>query len=114
MSFLLVGIGAASGALLRYLVSRLVHLFYKGSFPLATFLVNMVGSYMMALYLITKPSETVSLVMLVGFLGGLTTFSTFAVEGVQLLKKKEVFTFIYYIGMSYVLGILLASLRYVL
>lgn len=114
MSLLLVGLGASCGALMRYIVSRLVHLFYKGSFPLATFLVNMVGSYMLASYLITKPSETTTLVMLIGFLGGLTTFSTFAVESVQLLKKKEVFTFIYYIGMSYILGILLASLRYVL
>lgn len=114
MSFLLVGLGAGLGALCRYLVTQIISFVYKGIFPLATFIVNMIGSYAMAAYLLQKPDETQLLLIVIGFFGGLTTFSTFSLESFKLLKQKELYTFIYYISMSYVVGVLLATIVHVL
>ncbi len=75
---LLVAVGGAAGAMARYLVDVAV------GTPTSTFLVNVVGSFLLGLVLYDAElggvSETVRLLTAVGFLGSFTTYSTFAFE----------------------------------
>ena len=87
---LLVGVGAAAGAALRhhtnelYLRSRLSQRFGQ-VWGIAG--VNVVGSFMLGAAVAWQPAEETRLLLGTGFCGGLTTFSTFAVDSVQLAKK---------------------------
>jgi CrcB protein len=90
---LAVALGGAFGATARYLVSvsPLHSLFEK--FPFHTFLVNVIGSFLLGFCLILftekfTVSETLKLFVMVGFLGALTTFSTFELEIWSLLKNS--------------------------
>jgi len=78
----LIGAGAL-GALARYLVSTL--LAGRGSLPWAVVVVNVVGSFAAGLALGLPLDSTVQLIIVSGFCGGLTTFSTLSVETVQLV-----------------------------
>jgi len=78
----LIGTGAL-GALARYLVSTL--LAGRGSLPWAVVVVNVVGSFAAGLALGLPLDSTVQLIIVSGFCGGLTTFSTLSVETVQLV-----------------------------
>lgn len=90
---LLVGAGGAVGAVLRYLVSVAVGGpgAAGGAFPVATLLVNVVGSFLLGLLaaLLSRGAVDPALKHLVtiGLLGALTTFSTFGLESVQLLEQ---------------------------
>jgi CrcB protein len=87
---LLVGSGGFVGAVLRYLVARG---FAGAAFPYATLMVNVVGSF--ALGLVAGLLENGSIhedhrqLIAVGLLGALTTFSTFSVETISLLKGGQ-------------------------
>ncbi len=78
----LIGFGAL-GALARYLVSTM--LAGRGSLPWAVVVVNVVGSFAAGLALGLPLDSTVQLIIVSGFCGGLTTFSTLSVETVQLV-----------------------------
>ena len=93
-SFIAVGAGAAIGAWLRWGLSlwlnpRVVN------FPLGTFAANMIGGYLIGLALAhftlhSDLSPQVRLFVITGFLGGLTTFSTYSAEVVELLQRGEI------------------------
>ena len=91
--FLAVGMGAAVGAWLRWLLGALLNPLFP-TLPLGTLSANLVGGLLMgfAMELLTRhavlPAE-VRLLVTTGFLGGLTTFSTFSAEVVTLLLRKE-------------------------
>ncbi len=98
-----VALGAAVGGIARYLTSFFITP-PAGSFPWATFIVNVAGSFIIGLILFLyserSPNESMRLLLGVGFCGGLTTFSTFSAETVQLLQlQREAVAFIY-IGAS--------------
>lgn len=80
---LAVAVGGALGAVLRQLVS--VSLAGRGRVPWGALAVNVAGSFIAGLVLTLPLDPTWQLVVLSGFCGGLTTFSTFAVETVQLV-----------------------------
>ena len=82
---LAVGLGGAFGALLRAFVGRLV----RSSFPLATLLVNVAGSFLLAaLHAAIPEADGVwRALMGAGFCGALTTFSTFILETVILARS---------------------------
>lgn len=92
----LVACGGAFGATLRYLIGiGIVSLFGKG-FPFATLTVNIVGSLIMGYIFQLVQQETISSspwwpLIGVGFLGALTTFSTFSMDNLLLLQEGEVF-----------------------
>lgn len=97
------------GSLCRYFVSFLVGSFARTSFPLGTLSVNMIGSFIMGIcfaffeyYII---SSEIKLTITVGFLGGFTTFSTFALETTNLLRDKEYRIFLYNILISNIFGL---------
>ncbi len=91
--FLAVGGGAAIGAWLRWWFGIVLNPVFP-TLPLGTLAANLVGGLLMgvAMELLTRhavlPAE-VRLVVMTGFLGGLTTFSTFSAEVVTLLARKE-------------------------
>ena len=82
---LLVLAGGATGSLVRYLASLGVNEYYDGRFPLATFLINVTGSFLIGLLLVLLDREdllhpNLRPLLVTGFLGGFTTFSTFEWE----------------------------------
>jgi CrcB protein len=96
MSYLLVGIGGALGAMARFGLGGAVGRIWPIGFPLATLVINIVGSLLMGISvgLMAKLApdweEAARLFIAVGVLGGFTTFSAFSLETVLLIERGEV------------------------
>ena len=92
MHLLLIAVGGAAGALLRYGVSEWVTA-PRGGFPLATLLANVTGAFLLGvaslLLVRLEVSAAVRLGLTVGVLGAYTTFSTFSVETLDLISDGE-------------------------
>jgi CrcB protein len=94
MNVLFIGIGGALGAVSRYALALWIGQRWGRSFPLGTFVINVSGSFLIGL-LMTLLSERFTenpqwrLLLVVGFLGAYTTFSTFEYETGALLKDGE-------------------------
>lgn len=108
---LLAGAGGFIGTCCRYLTNRLYLAYFKSSLPLATFTVNIIGCFIVGLILgflnksgIVSPKMNAFLV--VGFCGGLTTFSTFSFETFTLGMKGELLTSFLYVGASIIMGLI--------
>lgn len=108
----LIGIGGFLGAVFRYQISRWGSNL-KSSFPYATLLVNLLGSFLLGLLVGVEANHNSKLMIGVGFLGAFTTFSTFQFEVVQLWKKDKRKSLIYMFT-SYIGGVLLAGLGMIL
>ena len=82
-----VGFGGAAGSIVRYLLSGgiLAGQTLLG-FPAGTFTVNAAGSLLIGILLEATSSETLGWLLIVGFCGGFTTFSTFSADTVRLLR----------------------------
>ncbi len=91
--FIAVGIGAAFGAWMRWALGLWLNSMLP-QLPLGTLASNLIGGYLIGLALawfaLTEgvPPE-VRLLVITGFLGGLTTFSTFSAEAVGLLSRQQ-------------------------
>jgi fluoride exporter len=81
---LLVVLGAAVGAPLRYLTDRVVQAHHGTGFPWGTFTVNIAGSFVLGMVMGAAASPAVIALVGTGFCGALTTYSTFGYETVQL------------------------------
>jgi CrcB protein len=91
-------LGGGLGAISRYLISKQVNLWSSSTFPWGTLTVNMLGSFIIGLlfglsevYLISPQWR---LFLMVGFLGALTTFSSFSLETINLLRENQLQSFI--------------------
>ncbi|MBL8303389.1 MAG: fluoride efflux transporter CrcB [Ideonella sp.] len=81
--------GAAAGALLRWVAGLWLNGSW-GGFPLGTLLVNLVGGLCIGIamvWFVRSPDETLRLLLVTGFLGGLTTFSAFSGESLALVQR---------------------------
>ena len=114
-SLVLIGLGGGIGSMLRYLTSLWVGRCFPHHFPLATFVVNMAGCLLIGvlfgLFERHVPSTTgLRAFFMTGFCGGFTTFSTFALENVNLLQSGHAWLAFAYVAASVVIGLLLVWL----
>lgn len=94
MNVLLVAIGGAIGAVSRYGLGGLVHRYASPHFPYGTFAVNVLGCLVFGLLAGLSEQRFVlgpqaRAFLLIGILGGFTTFSSFTFESFQLLRDGE-------------------------
>lgn len=108
MNFLLVGTGAALGAVLRY---RLNLFFEKKSsiYPWATQLINLSGAFFLGIFSGLQLNNASYLFLGTGMMGGYTTFSTFNFELFTLYKTYRKY-FYHYLMISYGGGLILSFL----
>ncbi len=104
-----VSIGGAFGAVSRYLISLSPITRSFDKFPLPTFVVNLLGSFLIGFCLIAltdkiQVSENLRIAIMVGFIGAFTTFATFEIEIYGLVKERFFSTALLYILLSVVLG----------
>ncbi len=89
-----IALFGAMGCLSRYFLSGWVYGILGRSFPYGTFVVNIVGAFIIGLIMefgirSTLVPPTLRIGLTIGFLGGLTTFSTFSYETFRLLEEGE-------------------------
>ena len=107
----IIGTGSFLGGISRFLTSRLIQNTIISSFPYGTFVVNILGCFLIGLFYGLSERGTLMtsewrMFLTVGFCGGFTTFSTFANENVALLKDGNIISFALYTSLSVFLGIL--------
>lgn len=106
---LIVGLGGALGAVMRYLIG-LIPFNPDNGFPINTFIINVVGAFVIGIVaaLAAKNAMNPKLVLFlkVGICGGFTTFSSFALETDRLLMKGQSFTAVLYVLLSIFAGVL--------
>jgi CrcB protein len=109
-TILLVGIGGAIGSILRYLSVWLTSKYFQGAFPLATLAINILGSLLIGLFIgiLSKyypDNQPLKFLLIVGFCGGFTTFSSFASENYSLFQNGHQLLAYLYIMASILLTI---------
>ena len=106
-----VGFGGAAGSIARYLLSGgiLAGQTLLG-FPAGTFTVNAAGSLLIGILLEASVSETLGWLLIVGFCGGFTTFSTFSADTVRLLRAGCYNAAAVYVALSVAVCIVFAAL----
>ena len=109
-TILLVGIGGAIGSIFRYVTHWATTKYFQGSFPLSTFLVNILGSLLIGLFIgylgkYFPENHPLKFLLIVGFCGGFTTFSSFALENYNLLQNNNQITAYIYMATSIILTI---------
>ena len=114
MHWVAVALGGALGALARYGISTWVFAISSHKFPYATLAVNVLGSFLMGiLFVLTVekaalPAEMRSLLM-IGFLGAFTTFSTFSLDALGLWQNGHLFMALIYILATVILCLIAIS-----
>ena len=117
MGFIFVGLGGATGAILRYAISLIP---YRGEFPLLTFVTNILGAVLIGFIVgyVAKRNVNDSLLLFLktGLCGGFTTFSTFSLEAYNLFAGGSKILAVIYAVLSTVccivgvwLGIMLSN-----
>ena len=114
MHWFAVAIGGALGAMARYAVSTWIFNATSHKFPYATLSVNVLGSFVMGILFVfiveraALPAEMRGLLM-IGFLGAFTTFSTFSLDALGLWQNGHLFLALVYVLATVVLCIVAIS-----
>ena len=119
MQYLYVFLGGGLGAVCRYLATTAIGARFGMTLPFGTLFVNTLGSFLMALimgFLLAMAktnnllSEPLRLLLTVGFLGGFTTFSSFSMETLTLIRSGSIVLAIANIAANVLLGLIAAIL----
>ena len=107
---ILVGLGGATGSILRYILQRVLTGLFPHAFPVGTFAVNIIGCFLIGLFYgwserYAGISPEMRLLLMTGFCGGFTTFSAFTLEGMNLLSEQRFTIFFLYFALSVLLGL---------
>jgi fluoride exporter len=108
---LIIGTGSFMGGIARFLTSRYIQNTIISAFPFGTFIVNILGCFLIGLfYGLSERGNFINpewrMFLTVGFCGGFTTFSTFANENIALLRDGNIFYFALYASLSVFFGIM--------
>ena len=109
-TIILVGLGGAIGSILRYLSGWFASKYFQGSFPISTLVINILGSLLIGIFIgiLAKyypENQPLKFLLIVGFCGGFTTFSSFAVENYNLFQNQQQLSAYIYIITSVILTI---------
>lgn len=112
---LAVAIGGSFGAVARYITTNYIMLRWQCNWPWGTFVVNAVGCLMMGFFMVLITEKGLlpvawRLFICVGFLGGLTTFSSFSYESLVLLAEGNILGAGLNMGLSVIVGLVFAAL----
>jgi crcB protein len=105
VELLLISIGGALGSITRYKVGNMISARYKHTFPVATFIINISGAFLLGILTGLNVQGNITLLFADGFLGAYTTFSTFMYESFSLFQKRWQNAAIYILS-SLILGVL--------
>jgi CrcB protein len=116
-NILYVGIGGSIGSMSRFMLSVYISKIFDKPFPLATMLINIIGSAIIgAIFGLFDRGNLITpelrILLATGFCGGFTTFSTFSYEVMKLLQDGEIIYAVIYIILSVVLGLFFCFLFY--
>nr|WP_319489651.1 fluoride efflux transporter CrcB [uncultured Caproiciproducens sp.] len=106
MDLALLSIGGACGAMARYHLGIAFLKHKNHTFPLSTFIINIAGAFLLGVICGLGVSGNPYLLLGDGFCGAFTTFSTFAVESVQLMRHDAVKESILFIALSAAFGLI--------
>ena len=108
-----IALGGAGGAVSRYLLANWVHGLWEGRLPVGTLMVNMLGSFAIGVLFVLIERQLIHPdwrgVLMVGFLGAFTTFSTFSLETIKLMESGHMGQALGYMLASTVLCVLMAG-----
>ncbi|MFT5484157.1 MAG: CrcB protein [Halieaceae bacterium] len=112
---LFIALGGAGGAVGRYLVTNAIHTLAPGKFPWATLSVNFAGSFCIGImYVLIAERAAIHSdwrnIVIVGFLGAFTTFSTFSLETFNLIEDGQMVMAVFYTLGSVIICVLAAGL----
>lgn len=103
-----IAVGGFFGAISRFAISNYFSKVSKMDIPLGTIFVNLLGAFLLGLFVQLGLSGSANALIAIGFLGSFTTFSTVMLEMVQMIKSGNRIVFFTYFFISYVGGILCA------
>ncbi|MCY0876816.1 MAG: CrcB family protein [Firmicutes bacterium] len=106
-----VAVGGIFGAWTRFAITNLIGRFWKANYPLATFLINITGAFLLGFVTAAARPNNVFDYWLrsavgIGFLGAYTTFSTFMFESITLTDRRAFLTMFSYLAASILFGLL--------
>ncbi len=104
-TYIAIALGGAIGAVSRFWLHGAVQRFNDSSFPLGTFAVNVLGSFLIGVIFVvlaekSQLNETWRPIVVIGFLGAMTTFSTFSLDALLLFEQGQYNTALFYIVSS--------------
>jgi len=120
MKILFILAGGALGSYLRYAVSGLAYRWFDWTFPIGTFFVNVIGSFLIGLLWGIFEEGNINVTsgfrsfLFIGILGGFTTFSSYMLETLNLLRDGETRVAIYNLLANNVVGLLLVVLGFMI